>query len=125
MPGHSPVCGCGHAFVLETEGRVELHEPILAGENHSATALLACGFNRMAQYASRIAVTSVIRVSVHAEDHLPRALRIVHAGIVVHLVEQMRLVSDHAVDEAHEPCATVRAMLGFQQPEMVGERAGC
>ena len=96
----------GHAFVTETEGRVEVYQPILAGQDHAAAMFRARRVDRMAQYPCRVPVTPVVRVGVHAENHLPCAVRVVHLGMVVHVVEQMRLVGDHAVDETHQQAAT-------------------
>ena len=65
-------------------------------------------------------------------------MRVVHLGMVVHVVKQMRLVGDHAVDETHQQVgigtvagigtlpmlvmvAGIGVVTGFQQPEMVGE----
>ena len=67
---------------------------------------------------------------IHAEDHLPCPVLVMHGGVIIHGVAEIRFVGGHAVDEAYERAilngsgeAGVIVAFGVdQQPEMVGVR---
>ena len=61
----------------------------------------------------RVAVPAVVRQRVHAEDHLPRAVRVVQGRIGIEIVREIRAVGDHTVHERDELIAVKH------QPEVV------
>ena len=56
---------------------------------------------------------TVLGQCVHAEDHLPRTVFVVHGGVCVHLVGQICLVRHKAVYKRNEPVPVEH------QPEVV------
>ena len=82
-----------------------MHEPVLAREHKAAPPLRAGVGNGALEKLSRIAVPAVVGQCVHAEDHLPRAVRVVQGCIGIEIVREVGAVGDHAVDERDERAA--------------------
>ena len=68
----------------------------------------------MIQQSSRTAAAAVFRDSIHTEDHLPCTVFVVQRSILIHLVPEVGVIRDHAVDKADHPVAIQL------DPEMVG-----
>ena len=63
---------------------------------------------------------------IHAENHLPIAMLVMHIGVVIHGIGKIRLVCGHAIDETNQRAVLyTRGERGIvvigvdQQPEMV------
>ena len=39
---------------------------------------------------------------IHAENHLPIAMLVMHIGVVIHGIGKIRLVCGHAIDETNQ-----------------------
>ena len=126
--------GTGHALVHESQPLIEPDEPVLAGQHQPRTSCGAGVLDRRAQQHARIPMVAVFGRGIHAEDHLPGAVLVMHRGVLVHLVSQVRLVGHEPVDERDESAipdcvasdpGVVRlvAMLGrrgiHHQPEVI------
>ena len=113
IPDDAAVGGFRHALAHEAELRVVVHEPVLAREHEAAAALRARIGDGALDELPRVAVPAVVGQRVHAEDHLPRAVRVVQRGVRVEVVREVGAVRDHAVHERDERAAVK------QQPEVV------
>ena len=113
IPDDAAVGRARHALAHEAELRVVVHEPVLAREHEAAAALRARVGDGALDELSRIAVPAVVWQRVHAEDHLPRAVRVVQRGVRGEVVREVGAVRDHAVHERDERAAVKH------QPEVV------
>ena len=113
MPDHIAVGGDGNAFIHEAELRIKADELFLAGEHD---ALAPGGFRVGANLTQNTGSTAFVpmgRGGDDAEYHLPRTLRRVKMGVIVHLIGEVGHIGDEAVDESFHLAALV------QQPETV------
>ena len=118
VPDDIAVHGRGDALVDEAEFRVERQQPFLARQDD---ALAPLGFrvgNDACEELPCTALAAMGRRRHDGEDHLPRAVRVVPFGMVVHLIREVALIRHEAVDEREDFSA--RISLRRQQPEMVG-----
>ena len=103
----------GHALVAEAELGVVRKEALLAGQHQPFAVLLSGVVNGAAEQLPGIAVLAVFRQGVDPKDHLPRAVLVVHGGILVHLIGQIGFVRHETVHEGDQLVPLV------QEPEMV------
>ena len=108
----------GNPFIHEPEPPVVAYQLWLAGQNQALSPLFSCIVNGSLNQQSRIAFSAAVRNGIDAKDHLPRAVRVVPFGMVVHLIREVALIRHEAVDEREDFSA--RISLRRQQPEMVG-----
>ncbi len=101
------------ALIREAELRVVVNQAILAGEHQAFPALPARRGDDVPDEHGCKASSPALRHGVDAEDHLPGALFIVHGGIVIHLIPEVRLIGREPVDEPDD-CAAV-----LEDPEMI------
>ena len=99
----------------QTEFCVVRNEPLLAGQHKSLAALLSGIGDGTANQAHRHSrVCGLLRQGIDAENHLPCTVFVVHIGVFVHFIGQIRLVRD-------KPTSTnAISFVGvIQQPEVI------
>ena len=112
-PGISVRGFLGHAFIDKAEFRVVRKESVLAGQHKSLAALLSGIGDGTADQLTGIAAFAVLRQGIDAENHLPYTVFVVHTGVFVHFIGQIRLVRDKTVHKRNQLVGIV------QQPEVV------
>lgn len=114
MPDNAAVHGlvC-HALVDKAELRVVVDEPLFAGQDCTLSPLLSRILNGTVEQFARVAVFPVLRQGVQTEEHLPRAIFVVHGCFRVHFVGQVGLVRHKAIEKRDELTAIEH------QPEVV------
>ena len=95
------------------ELRVVVDEPLFAGQDCTLSPLLSRILNGTVEQFARVAVFPVLRQGVQTEEHLPRAIFVVHGCFRVHFVGQVGLVRHKAVEKRDELVALEH------QPEVV------
>ena len=98
MPDDIAVGGDGYALIHEAELRIKADEPFLAGEHD---ALAPGGFRVGANLTQNTGSTAFVpmgRGGDDAEYHLPRTLRRVKMGVIVHLIGEVGHIGDEAID---------------------------
>ena len=117
MPGHATVVGAGEPLVEVAEAGIEGNLRFLAGEHHSfASVGLGIG-DETAHHEAGQPLVLVVGMRSHAKDHLPVAGVIAKGGRSEHLIHQVSLFGDGAVDERN------KLSLSLQHPEMMGVTA--
>ena len=107
----------GHTFVCESEFGVVVDKSALTGQDKTfAPLFLRVGYGLLKQLAC-IPMLAVCWQRVYAKNHLPRTAFVVHGGVLVHLIGQVRVIGHKPVHERNESVAIV------QQPEMVPVQA--
>ena len=114
MPPDISVRGfLGHAFVDKAEFCVVRNEPLLAGQHKSLAALLSGIGDGTANQLTGMAAFAVLRQGIDTENHLPCTVFVVHTGVFVHCIGQIRLVRDKPIDKRNQLVGVV------QQPEVI------
>lgn len=117
MPGHAAMGGAGQPFVDIAEAGIEGNLRFLAGEDDSLAAVgLGIG-DETAHHEAGQPLVLVVGMRSHAKDHLPVAGVIAKGGGGEHLIHQVSLFGDGAVDERN------KLSLSLQHPEMMGVTA--
>ena len=117
VPGHTPVVGAGKPLVDVAEAGIEGDLGLLAGEDDSLAAVgLGIG-DETAHHEAGQPLVLVVGMRSHAKDHLPVAGVIAKGGRSEHLIHQVSLFGDGAVDERN------KLSLSLQHPEMMGVTA--
>ena len=79
----------GNAFIDETELRVVVDQPVLAGQHKALAALRLCVCDSAFEQPASKALLPIRRKGVHPEDHLPRPVFVMKRRIGVHFVRQI------------------------------------
>ena len=114
MPRYIPMRGLvGHTLVYESELGIVVDESALASQDKTfATLFFSVGYCLLKQLAC-IPMLAVCGQRIYAKNHLPRTAFVVHGGVLVHLIGQVRVIGHESVHERNEVVAIV------QQPEMI------
>ena len=118
MPRNFAVRGLvGHTLIHKSEFGVVVDKSALTGQDNTFAALfLRIGYGLLKQLAC-IPMLAVCWQRVYAKNHLPRTVLVVHGGVLVHLIGQVRVIGHKPVHERYEFVAIV------QQPKMVPVQA--
>ena len=96
MPRYIPVRGLvGHALVHKAEPGIVVDKPVLAGQHKTFAVLFLRVSNSLAK--QRTCIPAICRQYIDAENHLPRAVLVVHGGVLVHLIGQVRVIGDKTI----------------------------
>ena len=99
MPGNTTVGGAGKTFVDISEVGIERNLMFLAGENDPLTAV---GFgigNEAAHHKAGQSLPLVVGMGGDTENHLPLAGFVAIGGRGEHLIHQVSLFGDGAIDK--------------------------
>ncbi len=129
MPDHMAVRRGGDALVHEAQTGVKADQTFLAGEHDTLASRDGGIENHTPKQMAGAATMLVHGRHVHAEDHLPIAMPVMHRRVVVHDVGEIRFVRRHTVDETDQRAlfdgrgkADVVGVGADQQPKMIGIR---
>ena len=117
MPGHAAVVGAGEPLVEVAEAGIEGDLGLLAGEDDSLAAIGLCVCDEAAHHEAGPSLMLIVGMGGYPEDHLPLAVVIAEGGRGKHLIHQVSLFGDGAVDERN------KLSLSLQHPEMMGVTA--
>ena len=114
MPRYIPMRGLvGHALVHKSEPGIVVDKPVLAGQDKTFAALFLCIGNSLLNQLTRITLLAICRQRIDTENHLPRTVFVVHGGVLVHLIGQVRVIGYESVHEGDEFVTVIH------QPEMI------
>ena len=114
MPRYIPMRGLvGHALVHKSEPGIVVDKPVLAGQDKTFAALFLCIGNSLLNQLTRITLLAIRRQRIDTENHLPRTVFVVHGGVLVHLIGQVRVIGYESVHEGDEFVTVIH------QPEMI------
>ena len=101
MPRHAAVGRVREPFILKTERFVPGNEFFLAGEHHAEAAFPFHVSDELSYERAGEPPAAVRGIGIHAEDHLPAAVLLMHARVIIHFVPEVRLSGAQAVDEGN------------------------
>lgn len=114
MPSHISVGGfVGDAFIPKSELSIVGNELILTGQNKTITTLPFGIEDCLSYQLTGIPMLAICRQRIDTENHLPRAVLVMHGGVLVHLIGQVRVIGHKPIHEGDELVTIIH------QPEMI------